>query len=361
MVTATHEALSVIEKAKPVTREDVLKMIPQFEIPPIFLRRHLIHREVVTGAIGDRGGGKSVLDSVLAATDCMFIGKTVLSNMLIAVNIEIDDETAMKYGMSKGGVAGYRSEKLEKDALLALDERLRGKALVIEEINVEYSNVRRFMSNTNVDFNEVCQQLRKFECPLHYNVIDEMFIDSQLRRLTDIFIKTYDTAFDIDSLNAQKPTGIDFCWYVYPVSGYLRGEQGKYENTKKAIGPVYLHYKGWRGIFDSYKHQKQGIYSISTRDKNKRLFGQITAESSEDMDAELNKNSWIRDLALQLKKRNIRELTSAELLMYAGRPLSRLDRQVLQDYGIFFDHSIQKYLVNLFELGNRARATPQNI
>lgn len=74
MATATREALSAIEKAKPVTKEDVLKLIPQFEINPIFKRQHL-NRELVIGSIGERGGGKSGSDAVISISDFMLAGK----------------------------------------------------------------------------------------------------------------------------------------------------------------------------------------------------------------------------------------------------------------------------------------------
>ena len=181
----------------------------------------------------------------------MFAGKGVVSNMKILCEIEIDEPTARKYGLNSGGIARYESEELEKDALLNLDERYHNKALEIEEINIQYSNVRRIMANTNVDFNQVAQKLRHFQMPLVYNVIDEMFIDPQLRAMTDIFIKTYDTAFDTESLESNKDTGLDFHWRVYPMSGYLRGEQGKYAVTHRPIDPVYLHFAPWRGIFET--------------------------------------------------------------------------------------------------------------
>jgi len=214
------------------SKQAILQMIPQYEISPIFTREHL-DREIVLGTIGDRGGGKSGSDAVIATVEFLLAGKPVWSNMVISCDITIDDETAMKYGLNSGGVAHYESLPLDKDALLKLYETYREGCLLIEEINVQYSNVRRFMTNTNIDFNETCQQLRKFKVSLLYNVIDEMFIDPQLRSLTDIFISTYDTAFDLDSLDRKKPAGLDFCWKIYPMTGYLRGEQGRYLAIKK--------------------------------------------------------------------------------------------------------------------------------
>jgi hypothetical protein len=352
MVQATHAALSAIDKAKPVTKDDVLRMIPQFEVPPVFLRRHLKEREVVIGTIGDRGGGKSGSDATLVTTDCFFIGKQVYSNMIIKVSINVDDITAAKYGLRSGGVAKYESKTLEKDALLKLDERYMNAALLIEEINVGYSNVRRIMSNTNVDFNETCQQLRKFKCPLYYNVINEMFIDSQLRAMTDIFIKTYDTAFDVDSLEVEKPMGVDFSWMVYPMSGYMMGQQGRYDITHKAIGPVRFHFKPWRGIYSTDKYQKQGIYTMSSKDKNKML---MAVESSPDNVQVFSEFGYLEDFALSLREKGIHLLQGWEISQLLGQQLTDRLKMALRAYGIHYDARANAYKIESFKLSEGQR------
>lgn len=298
------------------TKQDVLNRIPQFEIQPILLREHL-DREIVAGTIGDRGGGKSGSDAVIGTVDFMLAGKKVWSNMSIVCDIQIDDATACKYGLNSGGVAHYESLPIEKNALLKLDETYRDGCLVIEEINVQYSNVRRFMSNTNVDFNEVCQQLRKFKVSLLYNVIDEMFIDPQLRALSDVFIRTYDTAFDLDSLAKKKPAGIDFCWQIYPMSGYLRGEQGRYATTHKSE-KVYFHFKPWRGIYDSGQHQEKGRYSLNKREKEaeeklQASYGVESSEDSEDTKRVINQYQWLIDNVRKLKRSGMEFLEAHQL------------------------------------------------
>ncbi len=347
MEQATHEALSAIDKAKPVTKEDVLKLIPQFEIAPFFWRQHLHEREVVIGTTGEKGGGKSGTDAVIVTTDCMFKGKKVYSNMTIKVSINIDDYTAIKYGLNSGGVAKYESLPLEKDALLRLDERYFNAAILIEEINVGYSNVRRIMSNTNVDFNEACQQLRKLRCPLYYNVIDEMFIDPQLRSMTDAIIKTYDTAFDLDSLEAEKPMGVDFCWYIYPLTGMLYGQQRKYSVTHRAIGPVYFHFKPWRGIYDTGQRQEQGIYTMSTKDKNRML---MAVTSDPEVTSFNNAWSWLADIIRDLRDRGITSLHKWELQQAIGRPLTQAIRDALGAFGVHWDNPAQRYIIESFQL-----------
>lgn len=303
----------VIAQEALLTKDELLRRIPQYEISPVLLREH-INREIVCGTIGDRGGGKSGTDAVLSVVDFMLTGKKVFSNMAIKCDIAIDDVTAQKYGLRSGGIAHYESLPLEKDALLKLDDRYRDCCLIIEEINVQYSNVRRFMSNTNVDFNETCQQLRKFKASLLYNVIDEMFIDPQLRALTDIFIRTYDTAFDLDALASKKQLGLDFCWQIYPMSGYLRGEQGRYGVTKKSE-KAYFHFGPWRGIYDSGQHQEKGRYSMNKkeREKEEALKAQVSAESSEDIKKEINQWQWLIDGVRKLKRSGVEFLEAHQL------------------------------------------------
>lgn len=347
MTTQILEAPSVVDKE--ITHDDVLRLIPQHYIDSIFLRPHL-DRELAIGTIGDRGGGKSATDAVIGAVSFMLAGKPVWSNMKIQCDIEVEDEVAREHGLNYGGVAHYESIPLEKSALLKLDETYRGGCLVIEEINVQYSNVRRFMSNTNVDFNEVCQQLRKFKTSLIYNVIDEMFIDSQLRALTDIFILTYDTAFDLDSLAAHKQAGIDFKWKIYPMSGYLAGEQGKYSVTHKPLPPVYFHFERWRGIYDSLKHQEKGLYSQSTKERNKALAMEITSESSDDMRETMNKWGWLAEKAQLIKNMGIETLTGGEIAKIIGRPLTRSIKAALPTFGINYDRYIQAFRVGTYNI-----------
>jgi hypothetical protein len=299
------------------SKDTILRLIIAQEIKPIFLRPHLDFNHkwaLMIGWIGDRGGGKSAGTAVDAVVDQMISGKAVPSNMLIKCDINVDDDIARKYGLNTGGIVHYESEPLKKDALLNFTEEDRGKCFVVEEINVEYANVRRPMANTNVDFNETVQQARHFEISILYNVINEMFIDQQLRTMTDIFIKTHDTAFDLDSLEAKKERGLDFKWEVYPWSAYLCGEQGKYKNTHKSLPPMYLPFKPWRGIYSTLVTQKKGIYSLSTKDKNRQLLASITTESSPEMQEHFNKWGYLYPKIVEIYESGIQEMDLYELL-----------------------------------------------
>jgi len=352
MVTTTPEAPSV---KKGVTKEDVLKLIVRREINngcPLFYQPYL-DREFVLGAIGDRGGGKSGSEAVISIVDFMIRGRPVWSNMKISCDIFVDDRKAIAAGLNSGGVVHYESLPLEKAELLKLDETYRNGCLVIEEINVQYSNVRRFMTNTNIESNEVWQQLRKFKTSLLYNVIDEMFIDPQLRALTDVYIRTYDTAFDIDSMLRKKKPGIDFCWLIHHMTGYLSGEQGRYAITRKAE-KAYFHFAPWRGVYDDKRHQIKGVYSLNKRERQK-LEAELSVESSEETKDAINEWQWLEIKALEIKQYCIKEkrdwLEGWELARKIGCPLTRAIKAALQMYGIRYAPTIQAFRVNLAEIG----------
>lgn len=338
-----------------ISKEDVLKLIPRREINGgryLFYQEYL-DREYVLGTIGDRGGGKSGSDAVISIVDFMLRGRPVWSNMQIQCDIFVDDETARTAGLDSGGVAHYASSLLEKGELLKLDERYRDGCLVIEEINVQFSNVRRFMSNTNVDFNEVCQQLRKFKASLIYNVIDEMFIDSQLRALTDIFIRTYDTAFDKDAMTRHKKPGLDFCWQVYPMTGYLDGEQGRYAITRRA-NKCYFRFAPWRGVYDDKQHQEKGIYSLNKREREAAEKAGLIVESSDDISQHAKDWGWVGEGAIKLKKAGIKELVAWQLwqaLDLAGHDIDPRQtdfREQLPVHGIHKSHHRNKHGERLY-------------
>lgn len=311
MVT-TREAPSA---KKQRTKEDALKLIVRLMINNgdyLFYKPHL-EREYVLGTVGDRGGGKSGSDAVISIVDFLVKGLPVWSNMLISCDVEVSDEEARKYGLSSGGVVHYESVLVDKSKLLKLDETYRKGCLVIEEINVQFSNVRRFMSNTNIEANELYQQLRKFETSLIYNVIDEMFVDPQLRALTDIFIRTYDTAFDLDALARKKKTGLDFCWQTYAYSGYLNGEQGRYAITKKAE-KSYFKFAPWRGVYNDKQHQERGEYSLNKRERQAaEKAALLNVASSTEMEAEINEWQWLIDKTILLKQSGQKEIHARPL------------------------------------------------
>ena len=352
--TLTREARSAVEKA--VTKQDVLQVIPQYEIGSLFKRHHL-NREVLIGTVGLRGDGKSGTDAVISLVDFMLEGKPVWSNLDIAADIAIDDQMASKYGLNSGGVASFRSEPLDKEALLKLDGRYSKGCLHIEEINIQYANTRRAMANTNIDFNAVCQQLRHDETSLVYNVIDEMFVDSQLRTMTDIFIKCEDTAYSVDGLERKQIPGKVIKWTLFPMSGYLVGRENSYYRTKKPMPPVFFRLEGFWGIYDDKVSQRKGVYSTSLKTKTGELKAEITAKSSPLLEEYYARWGWLAQAAQELKKSGIDKLPYYELWKRL-KPLLHGETEEsvkpeLYKWGIIIcgqDHGHNIYKVEDFEL-----------
>lgn len=336
----TQEVRSVDDKKPLKTKEDVLKRIIALNFDYVLYHKYL-NRECVIGAIGDRGGGKSAATSTWGFINFMLDDLPVWSNMEISFGIQVGNEIVKEAtgGLVKtGGMVVYKSLPLDKVALLRLDDTYRNGCLVIEEINVQFANARRFMANTNIDFNEVCQQLRKFNTSLAYNVIDEMFVDSQLRALTDVFIKTYDKAFELNNIIHETAKGNDFSWRVYPWTGYFAGEENKYSVTKKPLPPVTFHFTKLHGLFDSTKHQEKGIYS------------QSRAESSKEITEYMDEWQWLVDKVKAIKEAGYEFIEPVKLPRLIGRPISRQIREHLKEWGIAYDRTTQCYAVNDFDL-----------
>lgn len=236
-----------------------LNDIIQFEIPPLLRRQHL-NRDVIIGLVGDRGDGKSLGGGIIALIDFMLQGDPCWSNMQIGAAFEVDDMTAYRYGFQQGGVASFYSEPLDMDKFLRFDKMYHGGLFFIDEINIAIADARRAMSNQNLQSDDVGQMLRKLECGLIYTCIHEMFVDVRIRDMTDIFIKTSDTALSPEGLNRRQRQGLEFEWIIYPMTRKLTGR--RYADTGQTLDPVYIKGQPFWGAIDSLEMQKRKKYSV---------------------------------------------------------------------------------------------------
>ena len=353
VTTLTRAALSAVERA--VTKEDVLKLIPQYEIRSI-LRRHHLNRTIIIGLIGQRGDGKSGSGAGISLVDFMFEGYPCHSNMGIRCDLEIDEETAWKYGLRSGGIAHYESIPLDKEALLKFDERFRKTLIFGDEINMELSDARRSMSNTNIWSSNVAQELRHLEAHLVYSVIDEMFIDVRLRTLTDIFLRCEDTALSEDGLNSRQREGITIKWTPYAMTGYLAGRERSYYLTHKTLAPVHFNFGLLHGIYNDKQLQAtmKAKYGVVIK---KAGAGEMKATISVDSaraDKHFEDWGWLLEKAKILRDKGITTIKPYELWQFL-----ELDKRnvkptalgsMLPNCGIYRDEERRIYRVGHFRL-----------
>jgi len=237
-----------------------LNEIIQYEIPPLLRRQHL-NRDIIIGLVGDRGDGKSLGGGIIALIDFMLQGEPCWSNMQIGASFDVDDGTANRYGFPQGGVVNFYSEPLDMEKFLRFDESYHGGLFFIDEINIAIADARRAMSNQNLQSDDVGQMLRKLECGLIYTCIHEMFVDVRIRDMTDIFIKTSDTALSPEGLNRRQRQGLEFEWIIYPMSRKLTGR--RYADEGKTLDPVYIKGQPFWGAINSLEMQRRRKYSVA--------------------------------------------------------------------------------------------------
>lgn len=246
-------------------KQEILRKIVSNKIGTLLWNPHL-KADVVCIFVGERGGGKSGSAAVLAIVDYMLRGVTCYSNMNIGANIIVDDHTAQSFGLRSGGVVSVQSLPLDLPGLLRFDEKYRNSCILVDEINVELSEARRSMSNTNLFSNRLAQEIRHLNCSLIGTTLSEMFIDSRLRDICDLFIKCEESAYLPENLAVHKPRGIDFVWNVYFMNKCFTGEN--YSDTKKPGVKALFHFKPWRGCYNDKEFQGEGMtkYGVNLKD-----------------------------------------------------------------------------------------------
>lgn len=297
-----------------VTHDEVIYLIPGREMP-FLLKRGGIKKDLIIGLVGERGGGKSGSGATISLIDFMFDGVPCYSNMSIKCDIEIDDATAQKYGLKRGGVAHFASLPIDYKKLLRFDECYANSLIFLDEINVELSEARRSMSNTNLFFNRVAQELRHLQSSLIYTSISEMYLDSRLREFTDCFLRCEDTAYDSEGIRSKKPIGIDFKWVVYFMNRCFTGVT--YQQTRRHSGEVYFHFKPWRGIYDDKQFQgkdmrKYGVNILKDDSTSLTLSG-VGTSPSPVVDSHHNKWGFLEGIVDRYRRGGVLMVPSSRI------------------------------------------------
>lgn len=221
------------------------------------LRRFHLNRDWIFGFVGERGSGKSLGGANIAVRDFAMNGEPLWSNMQIGLSVDVTDDLAHSFGID-GGLVSYRSEYLDKQSFLALDSRYEGGCLFFDEFNLEYGEARRSSANVNLLTDRAIQQLRKLQCGLIYTVLNEMYVDTRIRDNTDVFIRCSDVAFKPENLRQKMRQGVQFEWYLYPMTPKMVGYGQTYADTGKPIGPIQVTMGHLWGSIDTYERQAEG-------------------------------------------------------------------------------------------------------
>ena len=178
--------------------------------PPFFsLRnyRNLKNRSLIIGYVGARGSGKSVGAARTVILDYMLPGKTVWSNMKIGFNL-----------VSNGNIIPMESKSLERLSLVELDEVYSNGLIYVDEVNL-LAEARRAMSQENLMFSYILQQLRKRRLTIIWSAQSELHCDDRLRWQTDIFI----ICEDISIARPKCGIGELSLWKAHDFSGIVKG------------------------------------------------------------------------------------------------------------------------------------------
>lgn len=282
-------------------RQKILNQIVGSQFKYLFKRKN-IKKDLILGFVGERGGGKSGSAAVTTILDFMMDGIPCYSNMKIGMRVPIPDELANKFGIPWGQYGIMKSLPLDMPALLRFDLKYKNSVIFIDEINVEVSEARRSMTNTNLFSNRLGQELRHLESSLIFTAISEMHIDGRLRDLVDCFVKCSDTCNTRDGIERGKPPGIDFKWIVYYMSTCFDGTT--YNETKHPSIECFFHFKPWRGIYDDKEFQGEGMmkYGYSLKDLTESSKPKETLiDASKDW-------TWLNNLIEQYRQAGLSEI-----------------------------------------------------
>lgn len=253
------------------------------------------------GLIGPRGSCKSLTAAAMGIVDYLIPGYKLISNMEIKWALKMANY-----------IVGYQSNELDQAEFLNFDIE-DSVAVMVDEVNIEFSEARRSITNRNLIFNKILQQLRKKKMNLIYTVQHEMWVDNRLRYQTDFFIRCQDICLKPGGIYLPYDFGEFATWTIYDMSGYLG--QGSYQETGKPVIENWkIPSKRWWGCYDTDLIQGEdgGIYGGPVSG------GPVELKRSEYIVRESENNALIFDTLKQLHDDGIDELPSHKLYKMLG-------------------------------------------
>jgi len=230
--------------------------------------RNLRGRSLVVGYVGPRGSGKSVGAARTVILEYMLKGKKVWSNMEIGFNL-------IKNGMSKE----IKSIPLDRLTMEELDRVYTDGIIYCDEVNLMMES-RRAMSQENLMFSYILQQLRKRRLTIIWSAQSEMHCDDRLRFQSDIII----ACSDISITNPNCGIGELSKWQAYDFSGIVKGKS--HRNTKDML--FYEGIESNKPFWNTYSTWEiQDVKSATRQDEQQVEAERIAAEIAEEMKAGL--------------------------------------------------------------------------
>lgn len=241
--------------------------------PPYFsLRnfRNLKDRSLIIGFVGARGSGKSVGAARMVIMDYMLRGKkNVWSNMEIGFNL-----------IRNGQTIPMKAKSLERLGLVELDEMYSNGLLYVDEVNL-LAEARRSMSQSNLMFSYILQQLRKRRLSIIWSAQSELHCDDRLRFQTDIFIMCEDVSISRPKCGIGELSS----WKAYDFSGIVKGKTPRNSDDAVFYRGVQWN-KPWWNTFSTFEIQDIEIKTRQEKNTAKEEAAKTAADIAEYMRAE---------------------------------------------------------------------------
>ena len=258
--------------------------------------RNLRGRSLVIGYVGPRGSGKSVGATRLVILDFMLKGKKVWSNMEIAFNRR-----------NNGHTVPMVSLPLDRLSMEELDKVYTDGIIYVDEVNL-MMEARRSMSQENLMFSYILQQLRKRRLTIIWSAQSEQHCDDRLRFQTDIII----SCADISITNPRCEIGALSKWMAYDFSGIVKGKS--HRNTKDML--FYEGIESNKPFWNTYNTWE--IQDVKPDQKENPLQSEAKVIANEIA-------SYMKEEAPVLNKRDVWkrwEITDINMMMSVGKVLS---------------------------------------
>lgn len=215
----------------------------------------LATREYCQGLIGARGSGKSCGAAMTSFIDFMLRLVPVYSNMPIEARV-----------VYKKAEKVYRSEEIEPEKMLKLDQLYRDACLTLDEPNIEYGvDAYRSTGIVPLAFDYALQQMRKVNLSIIYAVQSDMFVTKRMRFQTDVYTQCWDASA---GTAGKIPRGHKSKLHSHDYSGLITGHS--YYTGKEPMTKRIVNIRPWWSLYDTGK--------VQTREKDYKQYTMTAAQ-----------------------------------------------------------------------------------